>query len=84
MGIDITRPLCGIQRDINHPSSGFGRKPKQVWVIAQCVEENVISEQAAKRSTIETGLNREDFGKRQTHPALFINRLYGSTRKAKR
>lgn len=27
MGIDITRPLCGIQRDINHPSSGFGRQP---------------------------------------------------------
>ena len=27
MGIDITCPLCGIQRDINHPSSRFGRQP---------------------------------------------------------
>ena len=25
MGIDIARPLCGIQRDINRPSGGFGR-----------------------------------------------------------
>ena len=27
MGIDIARPLCGIQRDINRPSGGFGRQP---------------------------------------------------------
>ena len=68
MGIDITRPLCGIQRDINHPSSGFGRQPKEVWAIAQCVEENVVSEQAAKRPTIETDSNRKGCGKQRTRP----------------
>ena len=35
MGIDITRPLCGIQRDINHPSSRFG-----IFFHAPAVREN--------------------------------------------
>ena len=41
MGIDIACPLCGIQRDINHPSVGYGAKPHE------CSSFQAISEQIA-------------------------------------
>lgn len=47
---------------------GLGGSPNRVWAIAQCVEENVVSEQAAKRPTIETDSNRKGCGKQRTRP----------------
>ena len=66
MSIDVPRPRCGIQRNINRPSGGFGRQPNVPYREAKhpresgsealpdsehvCFNRNITKREAAFRS----------------------------------
>ena len=57
VGIDIPRPLCGIQRDINRPQTGPGGSPAQPILLKKQVSEQTAKQSAQLVDISKLGLN---------------------------